>query len=729
MVELIITEKPKAAMMVASALSSGKPARKSINGVPYYELNRGKKDIVVGCAVGHLFGIGEVKSAKRKGWSYPVFDVEWKPIHEIDRSAAFSKKYLSALKSLCKGADSFVVATDYDIEGETIGLNVVRFVCRQKDARRMKFSTLTKDDLVDAYEAASPHLDWGQANAGIVRHELDWYWGINLSRALTSSIKKAGLFKILSIGRVQGPALEIIVKREREIRAFRPVPFWLVELKAGCSEGEFVAWHEKDKFWKKDEAELVLGKVKGHDGIVREVKRDEFRQPAPFPFDLTTLQTEAYRCFRINPKETLEIAQDLYTSGFISYPRTSSQKLPAAIGYEKIIRSLSRQKDYARLCSMLLKDNLKPAEGKKSDPAHPAIFPTGVAPKSLEGRKRKLYDLVVRRFLAAFGQPAVRQTLSVRIEVNSEIFVARGITTVEKGWHVLYCPYAKMKEEELPKLHEHEAIINRGVLVHSKETQPPKRYTPASIIKELERNNLGTKATRSEVIDTLFKRGYIAGQAIEATNLGMTAVETLERHCPEIIDPELTRHFEGEMEEIQEKHKPGEKVLDEAKSVLEKILSGFKKKEKEIGMGLITATKESEDKANTVGRCVSCDGTLMIKRGKFGRFIACSKYPECRVTFKLPSSGLVKVTDSSCKDCIHPEILIIRKAKQPQTICINPDCPSKASAPGFKERPCPSCKEGTVVLRKSIYGAFLACNRFPKCRYTERVGQPVQKQL
>ncbi len=725
MTELIIAEKPKAAQMVANALADGKPVKKSFAGAPYYELKRGKKSIVVGCAVGHLFGVGEKVEGKKAGWSYPVFNTEWRPVYDIDRSAAFSKKYVNALKSLCKGADSFVVATDYDIEGETIGLNIIRFICKKKDARRMKFSTLTKGDLVKAYDSASPHIDWGLANAGITRHLLDWYYGINLSRALTASIKKAGFFKILSIGRVQGPALKIIADREKEIRAFKSEPFWLVELKAGHKNGDFSAGHEKDKFWKKDEAESVVSNANGKDGVIKQVQESEFMQPAPFPFDLTTLQTEAYKCLGINPKETLEIAQDLYTSGYISYPRTSSQKLPPAIGFSGIMKNLAKQKQYAELCAELLKKDLKPNDGKKTDPAHPAIFPTGISPKKIDGRTARVYDLIVRRFLATFAEPAVRQTVTISVDINSEIFIAKGTTTVEKGWHRFYGEYARMKEEELPKVGQGSEIKNNGISMHDRETQPPKRYTPASIIRELEKNNLGTKATRSEIIDTLYKRGYITGQRVEATDLGIQTIETLQKYCPEIVDTELTRHFETEMEEIQEEKKTGESVLEEAKGVLTKILDGFRKKEKDIGAELITATRESEDKANTVGRCMVCDGTLMIKRGKFGKFIACSKYPDCKAVFKLPSTGLAKVTGEVCNDCSHPVILIIKKAKKPQSVCISPLCPSKQIKNDFKEKPCPKCKEGTVVMKMSIYGPFLACNRFPKCRYTERLKRDV----
>jgi len=215
MVELIITEKPQASKKIAEALADGKPIKKMEKGVPYYEITRGKQDIIVGCAVGHLYTVGETE---KNGWKYPVFDLMW--IESGDKKGSeHTKKYLSVLKKIAKQAKTFTVACDYDIEGEVIGLNVVRYACKQKDAQRMKFSTLTKEDLVHAYEHKSKTLDWGQAQAGETRHFLDWMYGINISRALTSSIKKSGRFRIMSAGRVQGPALKILVDREKEIRA------------------------------------------------------------------------------------------------------------------------------------------------------------------------------------------------------------------------------------------------------------------------------------------------------------------------------------------------------------------------------------------------------------------------------------------------------------------------------------------------------------------------------
>ena len=244
MTELIITEKPSQSQKIAEALSDKKPKKKIVNKVPYYEITHNKKKIIIGCAVGHLFNLTE----REKSFKYPTFDLVWKPTSDISKNSGFSKKYLSVLKTLAKEADEFTVstdydqegsvigwnivryydaisrlaknagsvtvATDYDIEGELIGFNIVRFLCGQKDANRMKFSTLTKKELIDSYEHKLKHLDFNLIHSGETRHYLDYYWGINLSRALTLAVKNAGMFKILSSGRVQGPALKILAKRE-----------------------------------------------------------------------------------------------------------------------------------------------------------------------------------------------------------------------------------------------------------------------------------------------------------------------------------------------------------------------------------------------------------------------------------------------------------------------------------------------------------------------------------
>jgi DNA topoisomerase-1 len=718
--ELIITEKPNAAKKIAEALADGKVIKESNNGVPYYIITHGNKDIVVGAAVGHLYTVAEKEKA---GWKYPVFDIAWKESSEEHKSAEFTKKYVTTLKKLAKDATEFTVATDYDIEGEVIGLNVVRYACKQKDANRMKFSTLTKPDLVKAYENKSKTLDWGQAEAGETRHFLDWMYGINYSRALSLAIRHAGQFKIISIGRVQGPALKILVDKEEEIQKFIPVPYWELELHGTAKTAEIVATHETDKFWKKDEAEKIYNKCKGQKAAVKEITKSRFKQSPPTPFDLTSLQVEAYKTLGITPQRTLDYAQTLYTEGFISYPRTSSQKLPKELNLKNILQDLAKNDTYKELAKKVLAGKLVPNEGEKSDPAHPAIHPTGIPPKKLEEKEAKLYDLIVHRFFAVFGEPATRETQKVKIDVNKEIFVTSGTITVEKGWHELYGRYVMLKDEELPVLKEGEDIKVKELLLLAKETSPPKRYTAASIIKELEKRGLGTKATRAAIIETLYQRGYVNETSIQATELGIRTIKVLEKYMPEMLDEQLTQNFEEEMEKIREKKFTEEKVLAEAKQTITKILEKFKKNETGIGQELLKATLETRDELSYVGKCMKCEkGDLQIRKGKYGLFVACNKYPECQTTFALPPFVKVVPARKECPACGYPMVKIIRARKQPQEICVNKDCPTKkqieAEAPKLppEKMICPN-DGGTFVMKQSFYGKFYGCSNYPNCRY------------
>jgi len=241
--ELLIAEKPTSAKKIAEALADTKPIKHLNQKIAYYELTHNGKKIFVACAVGHLYGL---KEKDKNGWKYPTFSYEWKPIHEVQKSATYTKAYIATLKKVSKEADEFTVCTDFDDEGSVLGLNAVQFACGQKDAHRMKFSTLTKQDLIDSYENKMKSMDWPQVNAGITRHELDWIYGINNSRALTLAIKAAGTFQILSTGRVQGPALKIIVDKDREIQKFKPVPFWQLEL-----QGDYKKKRINNKYFSK----------------------------------------------------------------------------------------------------------------------------------------------------------------------------------------------------------------------------------------------------------------------------------------------------------------------------------------------------------------------------------------------------------------------------------------------------------------------------------------------
>ncbi|MEM3030239.1 MAG: DNA topoisomerase I [Candidatus Micrarchaeia archaeon] len=670
MAVLVITEKPRVAERMASALAQGPIQRKSLGGLSYYVCRRGGQEIVIAPAVGHVYALRQVA----KGSGYPVFDIEWAPAFEVEKKAAYTKRYIALLSSLAKKADSFVVACDYDIEGSLIGFNVLRFACGTQQGSRMKFSALTPDDLVAAWEGRGP-LDYQNAWAGEARHILDWLWGINLSRALMHAMRSAGVFKVLSIGRVQGPALAILAAREREIAAFKPTPYW--EVSAVIKDVRFL--HERGRFMSLEEAEGALERS-DRSGAITSISKKEFSVPPEPPFDLTSLQLAAYSAFGFAPAQTLELAQSLYEASLISYPRTSSQKLPPKLNLQKIMGELAKQPAYSRLAASLIQQKrFVPREGKKSDPAHPAIYPTGLAPGKLAEREARLYDLIVKRFLACFAEPAVRESQRITARLGSECFNAAGTRTVQEGWLAFYAPYAKLEEASLPEFKEGEAVQAEGVSLQEKATQPPRRFTPASIIEVLERRNLGTKATRAGIIETLYARGYTEEKNIRVTPFGLAVADALAKNCPEILDEKLTRGLEEKMSAIQEGKASGEEVIAEGKSLLRHILVEFKAREADIGRELFAALKQTEEQQSLLGPCLACRaGSLRVLRSRAGKmFVGCSRYPACRNAYPLPQGARIKPLGRACEHCGTPLIRVFRKGRRPFEMCLLPTCESK----------------------------------------------------
>ena len=327
---------------------------------------------------------------------------------------------------------------------------------------------------------------------------------------------------------------------------------------------------------------------------------------------------------------------------------------------------------------LISQKELKPREGKKEDPAHPSIFPTGNKPEKLKPQERKIYDLVVRRFLSVFAEPAVRKQVKLMIEIEGERFSASGITTLEENWMEFYKPYVRLKEQSLPEVNTGEKIKNEKIELLDKKTQPPSRYTQASILKEMEKLGLGTKATRAQILQTLYDRGYIKEKSIVVTELGEAVVKALEHHCPEIISVDLTRKLENEMEEIERGNKKRGDILLEARRNLERILQNFKKHERKIGEEILEALKRFEKNKNVIGAC-ECGGELRIVRSEKTkkRFVGCSRYPECKVSYPLPQHGSINILSKTCK-CGLKIISVKRKGKKPWRFCVK--CGSNTTA-------------------------------------------------
>jgi len=668
--ELIISEKPSSAQKIAEALAEGKPTPKKKNGVTYYELTRDSKDIIVVPSVGHLFSLAPKKRGKI------ILDPVWKPTWQINKKADYSKKYYNTIKSLAKKSDTFTVATDLDVEGEVISLNIIRFLCNRKDARRMKFSTLTKIDLQKAYFSVSKTLDWGLANAGLTRHRLDFLFGVNLSKAVMSAVSSAtDRFVLLSIGRVQGPSLALLAEREIQIKNFKPKTYW--QIFADFKFGQAI--HKEDKFWDESKAKQIFEKVKDKPAKIDDIQKRKQAVLPPFPFDLTSLQIEAYRCFGISPKQTLSLAQNLYSNALISYPRTSSQKLPIKLGFKNILNKLSKNTEYKDIVQQVLRTSLRPGEGRKTDSAHPAIHPTGELPKSLSQHEFRIYDLIVKRFFSVFGPPGTRESTNVFFNIEKESFILQGIKTVNLGWQAWYLPYSRKKEFELPNLKIGE-VHNQKTTFEEKETQPPKRYTPASIIKALEKEGLGTKSTRANIIDILAQRGYIQGTPIQVTELGIKIVETFGKYAPDILSKQLTRKFEDDMEKIQTGSLNREQVIEHAKKFVTSLYKKFEQHQKEIGKSLADAfikTKKEQDKLMTCLKCGKGD-IRVIRSKKTGKsFAACSGYPDCKTTFPVLQSVTIYKTNKICKECDFPVLKIWRFKRRPYEMCLNHKCKTK----------------------------------------------------
>lgn len=688
---MVISEKMEAAARIATALDDeGTPQRLKEGGVTYFEAKRRGERIFVVSAVGHLYNV----TSERKGsFYYPVFNVVWKPVFEINKAARRLEKWIQVFSKIAGGASKLVSGTDFDVEGELIGYTILKYACggREGEAKRMAFSTLTGIEIRNAFENLLPNINFGLAVAGETRHIVDFLWGVNLSRAITIATKtQSGRYHVLSVGRVQAPTLKFIVDREKAIQSFVPTPYWEVTATLEVGGELYQARYERSRLNSLSEAEAVVARCGGRAGFVEDVQIRTFKQNPPVPFDLGGLQGEVYKLFRYFPSRTLSLAERLYLDALISYPRTSSQKLPQTIDHRDILSSLSRVMKYRRLVEELLsKPILKPHEGKRSDPAHPAIYPTGNLPeKPLNVTYRRIFDLIVRRFLAVFSVPALKQGIRVTINFDGELFYLRGRRVLEKGWLKFYEPYVKSDEVILPVMEAGQRILLRDVHLEERYTPPLTRYNPNSLLNLMGLEGIGTKATRASIIDKLYKRGYVRGERMEATRLGFRVVEALEAYCPGILSVELTKELEGEMARIEEGVLKREEVLERVVNVLKDILLDFRDNEESIGRALSDAVSEVGREAYVVGMCPVCkSGNLMILRSRRTgkRFVGCSNFRRglCDASFPLPQlPHAVKPVRTPCNKCGWPRVQVKSRSKRPWHLCLNPDCSTKSRRRG-----------------------------------------------
>lgn len=705
--EVIICEKPKSAEKISSALP-GETVKKSYKRIPYYEVEGNGKKTTILAAVGHLYTLASAdKSSDR------VFDLEWVPLYERDKTKKYTKNYLNAIKKLSKNADKFIHACDYDIEGTLIGYNALKYACGGDcitNTVRMKFSTLTDEDILTAYENPI-ELDLNQVDSGIARHVLDFLFGVNISKHLTDAVMKATNHYIqLSAGRVQTPTLSILTDREKEISKFIPEPYWIIK---AYIEPEIIADHKKGKIFNRQDVDDILGECAGKDALVKKINLRKTNKIPPVPFDLGSLQSEAYALFNFSPKRTQQVAQNLYVEGYTSYPRTSSQKLPKSIKYDKILKKLSGNQLFHKPIAKLKKP-YKPHEGKKKDEAHPAIHPTGVKPEKLGKDDEKLYNLITYRFISVFGENAVVETMKTDLNIGKQEFSFTRKRTAELGWQEQY-PYRSVENDEFPLINEGDKL-KAEVKDEEKETKPPARYNQASLIRELEKRGLGTKSTRANIISILYDRKYVEGQKIKVNVLGEHLIDTLKKYSQKITSEELTREFETELEGIMNGENKKDDIITDAKVEITSILDDIDENKQLVGEELYKAYRESM----IIGEC-KCGGNLILIKSPRGEpFVGCSHYPKCKSTYSLPRGA--SILKAKCEKCDLPMISFGRPR---QRACLDSKCGQEGKEPSNEiVGECPECGSD-LIKRRGRYGEFIGCSGFPKCRFTKSIEEKV----
>jgi len=579
---VLIAEKPRAGEKIAKAL--GIPKKCSYNNIPYWVLSLNGRKLVVVSSAGHLF------EPYTELHGFPVFEFTWRPIWEVDPQASYLKKFYDVLKIILPKASEYISACDYDIEGSVICFKIIEALGDIRRAKRMKFSTLAPQDIREAFRRLQP-LDIEMIEAGLARHELDWLWGINISRALMDAVRiYSGRRVILSAGRVQSPTLVEAVRRWEELNLHAPKPSISLTITLKSRRGEkfkayTLGWNPRDRA----EAESIKRELatKKTLFVASYEEEREYMKPPP-AFNLGDLQHEASRIYGFSPMKTQEIAEQLYLEALISYPRTNSQKLPPSINYAAILRSLGEIREYSDLVKSLLRETrgiLEPVQGKAEDPAHPAIYPTGEKPENLTREQWLIYDLIVRRFLAAFAKEAVlvRARIVLR-DGRGRLYEARGLRVIEEGW-LKYYTFLKPEESSIPRLSRGEAVDVEGVTVRITWSKPSTVISKISLLEWMERVGIGTESTRARIIETLYKRGYLVqeGKSTRVTDLGYTVARIIEELFPDLATPELTRKFERMLDDIRFGRRSREDVKREARATLESLLSRYLSRLREVG--------------------------------------------------------------------------------------------------------------------------------------------------
>ncbi len=667
---IIVSEKSLAGKRIASILSGGKERTKR-TASEFFEFEKDSEQYCTIPLRGHIQELDFPKEY-RNWFGTDLKKLNMAPILYLSSERGIEK----VLKEKAKNAGLAIIATDADREGESIGFEAVRHLKEANPKIRLKrayFSAITPQDINKAFSSLQ-EPDRNFADSADTRREIDLLWGAVLTRYLSLASGRTGK-AFLSMGRVQGPVLAIIVNREKERRAFKPVKYWELGIECEKDEKKFSAMHKNAKFLDGEEAKRAFEKIKGEKkAVVKHVRKTKKTLKKPLPFN-TTQFLRAATGIGVSAGEAMRTAESLYLQGYTSYPRTDNTKYPGSLDIREKLNEFLESKEFAALAGKVLaQKKIEPSFGKETKD-HPPIYPVSVPKREkMNERQWKVYELIARRFLATLSENCETENTSAELLVNREPFIARGQTITKIGWKELY-PYSTVKETILPKLGEGDTAKVLKAGKEGKETQPPARYSESALIKIMEEKNLGTKSTRHEIINKLFTRKYIFGsKAIEPNAIAFSVIHALQQHCRTVTEPEMTSNLENEMDEIAAGKKTKSNTVGRSREILDSILDDLLSHRNEIGAEL----KKGLYSDSIMGPCSKCEGgQLRVLFGRTGkRFLGCTNYPKCTNSYPLPQRGKITWKNENCAECGFPIIGVFGKRGKYE-MCLNMECKTK----------------------------------------------------
>jgi DNA topoisomerase-1 len=635
---------------------------------------------------------------------------------------------IKELKKEAKKADKIYLATDPDREGEAISWHLAKILKLDESKKiRIEFNEITKDSIKKASKDPRK-INLDLVDAQQARRILDRLVGYNISPLLWKKIEKG-----LSAGRVQSVSLRLIIDREREIREFKPEEYWTLDLEVKKSKNKFTARYvgslsldngkiKKIKIKSETEVnELVAGLNKETINVYK-INKTRSRSKPSAPFTTSSLQQEANRKIKFTSKKTMMIAQQLYEGinikgegsvGLVTYIRTDSYRLSDE-ALENAKDHITENFDKKYYKKRIYKQSKK-SENKIQD-AHEAIRPTSVLrspeqiKESLTTDQYKLYKLIWERFVASQMADAQYDVTKILLDNNGSIFEAQGKVLVFEGYKAVYKYNDGSKDKLLPEVDTNEKLDISKIEQLQHFTQPPARYSEASLIKDLEEKGIGRPSTYAPIMATITGRDYVVKEKgyFIPTDMGFLVTEMMEKYFPNIVDEKFTAEMEDSLDEIASGKKDWHEVIKAFYMDFEKELDIAENEMKEI---------EIKDEVSDV-RCENCGAFMVIKKGRYGKFLACPNYPECKNTKPLKEKGAVEETDEVCEICGSK--MLKRKGRYGEFLaCSNyPKC--KNTKPILKtiDVKCPQCG-GKIAIKYSKSGKrFFGCSNYPNCKYS-----------